>query len=447
MSIDQSVTGMPEGVSGSMPLTTKAIMIGVLAVVLAVPLFLIYSTVAERQQRYSEAVREIGNVWGLPQQIGGPRLVIPYAPDDKSPSSAWRNGVTLLPDSLRIDATVVPETRYRGLFEAVVYVLDVEMAGEFVVPAFDDLATRGRLDWPAASLRLNVSDARNLIVAPGDAQLGGRSLNLEPAGPSGNYSAQLKAEAGPDLAPGTRVPFRFKLRLNGSEGLSFLPLGKNTTIDVKAPWSSPSFFGAFLPADRSIDGKTFDARWQVSYLGRGFPQYWTVDNDNGVQEAITRASFGVNFLQTVSPYRETERAIKYGILFVALTFVIYLLFEIASGQPIHLLQYGAVGLAMCVFYLLLLSLSEQLGFGAAYAISAAAVVGQTSAYTYATTRRMRYALTFGALLGGLYAFLYVLMQMESYSLMSGSVALFLALSALMYLTRNLNRQGLPSARA
>jgi len=222
------------------------------------------------------------------------------------------------------------------------------------------------------------------------------------------------------------------MKLNGSERLSFLPLGRETKVNVEAPWSSPSFFGAYLPAARSISDAVFDAAWQVSYLGRGYRQVWSqANNQTHFAESVGRSAFGVEFLQTVTPYRETERAVKYGILIIALTFVLYLMFEMVSGTTIHLLQYGAVGLALCVFYLLLLSLAEQIGFFWAYAASAAAVVGQTTAYTLGAARRWGFALGFGAGLGGLYAFLYMLMQMESYSLLSGSAALFVVLSALM----------------
>lgn len=303
------------------------------------------------------------------------------------------------------------------------------------------------LDPAGIAAQLGVSDPRSIVIDSG-LLFADRALTLEPATDpilDGVLSGRLGAQS--QFKPGERIPYRIKLKLNGSEKISFLPLGRDSKVTLTAPWKSPSFFGAYLPAERTIGEQGFDASWRVSYLGRSYGQIWnSVDADSRLRERVYTGVFGVNFLQTVTPYRETERAIKYGILFIALTFVMYLMFEMISGKPIHLLQYGAVGLSLCVFYLLLLSLSEQLGFFWAYAISAAAIVGQTSAYTLGATRRPQFAFGFGAGLGGLYAFLYVLMQMESYSLLSGAVALFLVLSALMWMTRNPNRLGMPGAQ-
>lgn len=427
-------------------LTLKAVLVAGLTLVLLIPLYMVYDAIDERHQRYREAVSEIGRAWGLPQRIAGPTLLLPYTTSERDKDGTvrtYRHQLRALPETMTIAATTAPEVRYRGLFEAVVYVVDLDIYGEFVFPDLAEHAPTGVLDPAGIAAQLGISDPRSIVIESG-LLLADRTLTLEPATDpilDGVLSGRLGTQS--QFKPGDRIPYRIKLKLNGSERISFLPLGRDTKVTLTAPWKSPSFFGAYLPAERTIGEQGFDASWRVSYLGRSYGQIWnSVDADSRLRERVHAGAFGVNFLQTVTPYRETERAIKYGILFIALTFVMYLMFEMISGKPIHLLQYGAVGLSLCVFYMLLLSLSEQLGFFWAYAISATAIVAQTTAYTLGTTRRPQFALGFGAGLGGLYAFLYVLMQMESYSLLSGAIALFLVLSALMWMTRNLNRMGM-----
>ncbi|MGE0153404.1 MAG: cell envelope integrity protein CreD [Reyranellaceae bacterium] len=438
------------GLKPSALLTLKAMLVGGLTLALLIPLYMVWDAIDERHNRYNEAVREIGRAWGLPQRLAGPTLLLPYTTSERDKEGTvrvYRHQLRVLPETMTIAASAAPEVRYRGLFEAVVYVVDLDIYGEFLVPDLAEHAPTGTLDPAGIAVQLGVSDPRSIALETG-LLFGDRTLTLEPASDAilgGVLSGRLGAQPGP--GPGERIPYRIKLKLNGSESLSFLPLGRETRVSVAAPWPSPSFFGAWLPAERSIGERGFEASWRVSYLGRSYGQAWnSTDIPSGLRERVHAGAFGVNFLQTVTPYRETERAIKYGILFIALTFVMYLMFEMVSGRPIHLLQYGAVGLSLCVFYLLLLSLSEQLGFFWAYAVSATAIVGQTTAYTLAATRRKRFALGFGGGLSGLYAFLYVLMQMESYSLLSGAIALFLVLSALMWMTRNLNRMAMPGAQ-
>jgi len=448
---DQPKPSRAFGLKPSALLTVKAVLVAGLTLLLLIPLYMVYDAIDERHQRYREAVSEIGRAWGLPQRIAGPTLLLPYTTTERDKDGvmrSYRHQLRALPETMTIAATAMPEIRYRGLFEAVVYVVDLDIYGEFVFPDFAEHVSVGTLDAASIAVQLGISDPRSIVIDSG-LLFADRTLTLEPATDpilNGVLSARLGGQTA--FKAGDRIPYRIKLKLNGSENISFLPLGRETKVTLTAPWKSPSFFGAYLPADRTIGADGFDSTWRISYLGRSYGQVWdSLDDEPRLRERVHAGAFGVNFLQTVTPYRETERAIKYGILFVALTFVMYLMFEMISGKPIHLMQYGAVGLSLCVFYLLLLSLSEQLGFFWAYAISAAAIVGQTTAYTLGTTRRPSFALGFGAGLGGLYAFLYVLMQMESYSLLSGAVALFLVLSALMWMTRNLNRLGMPGAQA
>jgi inner membrane protein len=222
--------------------------------------------------------------------------------------------------------------------------------------------------------------------------------------------------------------------------ISFVPLGRRTTASVASPWPSPSFSGRYLPAEQTVDKDGFSAKWTISSLGRGYGQLWDgAGKTDPTADAVLGSAFGVTLLDPVDAYRETDRAIKYGIMFIGLTFAACLLFELATGTRPHAAQYGLIGLSLCVFYLLLLSFSEQIGFGPAYLASASAVVAQAAIYNWALQRRLLPAAAFGALLAGLYGGLYALLRLEEASLLAGSLLLFAVLSVAMWLTRNLHR--------
>ena len=202
--------------------------------------------------------------------------------------------------------------------------------------------------------------------------------------------------------------------------------------------------GRYLPTNQTVDKDGFSAKWSISYLGRGYGQLWDgASSTDPAPRSVLESAFGLTLLNTVDAYRETDRAIKYGVMFIALTFATCLMFEVVGGTRPSVAQYGLIGLSLCVFYLLLLSLSEQIGFGPAYFISAAAVVAQAAIYNWALQRRRGPAFAFGAILAGLYGGLYGLLQLEDVALLAGSLLLFAVLSLAMWFTRNLHR-GLPT---
>jgi inner membrane protein len=219
-----------------------------------------------------------------------------------------------------------------------------------------------------------------------------------------------------------------------------VPLGKRTEVNMASPWPSPSFMGRYLPTSQTVDKDGFSAKWTISSLGRGYGQLWDGVNSTEPQpRAVFETAFGFNLLSSIDAYREADRAIKYGVLFIALTFAACLVFEFVGGTRPSVAQYGLIGLSLCVFYLLLLSLSEQVGFGAAYLVSATAVVAQAAIYNWSLQRQRAAALAFGALLAGLYGGLYEMLQLEDVALLAGSVLLFAVLSLAMWFTRNLHR--------
>ena len=232
---------------------------------------------------------------------------------------------------------------------------------------------------------------------------------------------------------GNSHPFHFKLNLNGSQQIHFSPVGKMTTVTARSTWKDPSFEGAFLPVERTINANGFSAKWKVLHLNRNFPQYWKGGDHN-----LFQAAFGVKLFSPVDIYQKTMRTAKYALMFIVLTFMAFFISEVMNRLRVHPVQYLFIGLAIIIFYVLILSISEQLNFGAAYLISAGAIIGLITGYAKAILKNGSVTLMVGGILVILYGYLYILLQLEDYSLLMGSAGLFLVLSAIMYLTRKID---------
>jgi inner membrane protein len=416
-------------------LLARASVLGLLTLLLLIPLSMIGSVIADRRTYEAEATKGVSEAWGGPQVFAGPVIVLPYRRTEGHTTSL----LTLLPEKLAIDGRIMPERRRRGLFAVNVYSASLDVAAEFQTAELRALVADGRLvDWSAAGLEVGLSDIRSIDSAT--VEVDGQKFDWGP-GEGNKLLSALSAKLGPLALDGRdTVAVRFSLTLVGSGKLGLVPLGRRTEVTLAAPWSAPSFTGR-LPLSQSVDKEGFRARWSVSHLGRSFGQLW----DGGSlrhewwTKTVLESAFGVTLLTPVDAYRETDRAIKYGIMFIGLTFVACLLFEMATGTRPHVAQYGLIGLALCVFYLLLLSVAEQVGFALAYVASASAVVAQATLYNWALRRRAGPALAFGVILAGLYAGLYGLLQLEDVALLTGSVLLFAVLSVAMWLTRNIHR--------
>lgn len=420
----------------------KLLAVCFLALLLLIPLGMVSSLISERQARRDQAAQEVAASWGSSQVLGGPALIVPYlvhGKDDKGKDVTWTSYAHFLPESLEIDGRIAPERRNRGIFEVAVYRADLSWKGTFLRPDFSNwrIAPEDIL-WEDAWLSVGVPDPRG--IRSGVALTwGGRSLQFEPgAGGGGLWDSGLSVRM-PDLETaekGTLHAFAFDLGLNGSQKLELLPLGKQTRVSLKSPWPSPSFAGAFLPDSRRVTGTGFDATWNVSWLGRGFPQQWR--SDDVKSETVFASAFGVELFLPVDSYQKTERSVKYGVLFLLLTFLTFFLYEVFNPFSLHPIQYLLVGSAICLFYLLLLSISEHLSFGLAYGVAAAATVLLIGGYSAAILRGALRALLMTVVLGALYSYLYVLLQLEDYALLLGSLGLFVILALVMYLTRKVD---------
>lgn len=432
----------------------KLLLVGILVLLLLIPLALIKSTLGERLARHDTAVATINQSWGKSQRLLGPILVVPFSwkaeveesvvgPDGRRTRERVTKTHTsegfILPEQLEITGELDPAERRLGIYSAHVYTAKLSWRGRFAAPTFTFAGVSDpQPQWDRARVCFAISDLRGTREAI-TLRWGGAEVLLQPGATLDGFGPGLHAPV-PLAANGATLEFSWELTLNGSTGITFVPIARQTTVRLDSPWTAPGFFGAFLPQQRDIAAHGFNATWQVSYYGRDFPQQWTPAVGPVPEPAAIEASaFGVNLVKSVTAYRTIERAIKYGVLFLALVFLSFFLFEVASTVRLNALNYLLVGFALCLFYLGLLSSSEFIGFAAAYAGAATASLVLVGLYSWSVLRSGRRALLVSGLLAGVYAYLYLVVQLEDFALLAGTVALFAVLAAVMFATRRLDR--------
>jgi len=432
--------------AGSRSASLKVIVIASLTLVLLIPIALIGNVIADRQDNASTAARDIQRMWGADQTVTGPLLQLPYERESQTVyglSYIDEKSVYLIADELFIDAGVDTEVRYRGIHEIPVFSSTIRIRGHIDLAALDALGiSRDQLRWADAELFLDVNDPMVLGKMPVVA-VNAREVSFA-AGGKGieGIASKLSAAIGKVLdlpQAGTRLDFEISLALNGSGSLQFLPLAENAEVTLSSNWDSPSFTGYQLPLHREIRADGFEAMWQSTRIGRKLPSAWI--GKEQVPFIAADSAFGARFIQTVGLYQLIERSVKYAVLIVGLTFIAYFLVEIVAGLRLHPLQYLLVGLANTLFYLLLLSLSEHVGFDLAYGLSASASTALIAAYSAAILQRRVRAFLMVGVLAALYAFLYLTLKAESYALLAGSLGLWFVLAVVMYLTRGINWYG------
>ncbi|MFZ1984737.1 MAG: cell envelope integrity protein CreD [Desulfatitalea sp.] len=416
--------------------TVKLFVISMLALILLIPATMVKSMIQEREMRKAEAIDDINSKWGRPQTVVGPAISIPYKKyieNENGKRILTTDYVQLLPDEVDIKSELTPEVRYRGIFESVLYSSEIVIHCRFPRLPLDDLRIRPEdMLWSGAAVWIGLSDMRG-IKKTIEATHDGEPIQMAPGIASCGQSAS-GVSAGIRLDPAKQAhAFTFVVHLNGSQQLYFTPVGKSTTVSAHAQWKDPSFVGDFLPVERSISDQAFSAKWHVLYLNRNYPQYWT-----GTAHDLSSTSFGVMLFSPVDVYQKTMRTAKYALMFIAFTFYAFFLTEIMNRLRVHPVQYLLIGFAMIVFYTLLLSISEHAPFGLAYLISAAGVTGLITGYTKSILKSTKVTWMVGGLLIALYAYLYIILQLEDYALLMGSVGLFAVLAAIMYLTRKIN---------
>jgi inner membrane protein len=410
-----------------------------LVLFLQIPIVLIRGIIAERVETRGQALAEVTALWGGPQSIVGPRLVVPFRtrPDvERSVPDAESGGgiayASFLPTTLSVQGDLTTEALSRGLFTVPVYRARLTLRGTFepLESAALGVADEDML-WDRAVLAIEVTDPKS-VGSQSTASWNGVISDFLPGTRTG--AGERPGLHRPIPAPdGASAEFEVTLEMKGSESIWFVPFSRNTDVSLVSNWSSPSFAGAWLPAERQLNSEGFSAEWHVPFLGRDYPQQWT-SNDHPVDQ-ISTSRFGVELISPVDHYRMSERSTKYASLFLLLTFGMLWLFDALVGIQVHPIQYLLIGGAMCLFYLLELSLSEHIGFIGAYVTAGMSVVGLVSTYTVAILRSVGRGTIVASVLGVLYAYLLALLSLEHYALLVGSIGLFFALAAVMYLTR------------
>ena len=434
----------------------KLALIGVLLLIMLIPEMWVSSMIDERQDRQQQVQEEIGRSWGPEQSVLGPILVVPFRATRAQPNLSngqpqppvWVRGyLHVMPARLVARVRLAPEMRRRGLFRAIVYSADVSLGGSFTVPP---LAVRehpeAELLWRESYLAIGASDLR-AFAADTPLSWSGQSLPAADDPPEGadcgmmrfmRWNLALTAAPAPDRA----IAFETAFKLRGTQVFRLVPAARQIEMTAEAPWATPSFTGAVLPASSNVTGRGFEAQWAGAGGARQLAWHAPVAMQcNG--SAIASANnpdqqIGVALLEAVPTYRMVTRASKYTVLFLALAYLTYFLFETLTRSRIHFVQYGLMGLSLSMFALLLLSLAEPIGFPLAYVAASAAIVLQASLYTAAATRRISLAVTFAGVIAALFGFLYVVLSLETYSLLAGAVALFVVLSVVMAATSHVD---------
>ena len=445
-------------------LLIKAAITTALALALLVPLTLIHSTVDERQARQASVVREVAGSFAGAQTLAGPVLVLPYTlewtervlEDAPAGSAGTTKRVrreyqrqseglwVVLPGSADWNGSAAVDFKHRGLFKVLVYDLNATVAGRFEVPAapaLPGLHAGVRVTWGTPFISVFIDDTRGLSGTP-RLTLDGQELHFRNGSGLAALPGGIRAEVAA-LRPGTALslPFALTLSVHGTESLNFIPLAETTRVALASAWPHPSFGGAFLPVPHERQGTAdgFNARWEVTSLAATAPAAFVAAASEGRRcEGDCRESFGVRFIEPINVYSLADRALKYGFLFVALSFAAFFLFELLKSLRIHPAQYLLVGLALALFFLLLLSLSEQVPFDLAYGLAAGACIALQGFYLSHVLGSARRGLGFAGLLAALFGALYGLLINEDTALLMGSLLLFGLLALVMVITRRLD---------
>lgn len=423
----------------------KLALIGVLTLLLLIPSSWIQDLILERQGRQDEVIAEISDKWSGSQLVEGPIMVLPYktmiSQRDTTGRTTYKESfknIYLMPENLDIHSKADPEILHRGIFDAVVYNTKIAVKGRF-----SDLELKKSginpdlISWDKAKLVIGLSDLKGLKNTPA-ITLGDSVYNVEPDFTSLRlFSNNLIIL--PDLSTKktTALNFRFDLDLRGSSELSFLHLGKSTSVRVEGNWKDPSFTGRYLPESRNISEKGFSATWKMPYFNRPFAQQW-IDENTILHKKDSEAAFGVKFILPVDQYQKTMRSAKYAILIILLTFISLFFTELLNRKKVHLLQYVLIGAAMTIYYTLLLSFSEQVGFTIAYLIASVATVALIGIFIASLLKNRKAAIIFSGILSIFYGFIFVIIQLQDMALLVGSVGLFITVAAMMYLSAKID---------
>jgi inner membrane protein len=432
----------------------KGFFIAVLCLVLLIPTLMIFGLINEREGRKDEAVKDVSAKWGNRQTLVGPVLQVPYyeISEIKKVNAAGKKETELtkklnyayfLPNNLIINGNITPEKRHRGIYEIIVYGSKLSFSGDFSAIDYTKLGIQPEtIAWKDAALLVSISDFRGIkdnVTLNWNGQPSvfnsGATLAYNDTPDAGTLS--LSAIYSPvQVANDGKSPntFRFDIALKGSENISFVPVGKTSVVTMKSNWPHPSFDGSFLPDTSTVTNTGFVADWKVLHLNRDFPQQWTGNTPN----LLTSSTLGISLITPNDAYQKTSRSVKYAILIIALTFMAFFFTEILNQKRVHPLNYILIGLALCIFYTLLLSISEFISFNSSYWIATAMTIGLVFLYSKSIFQQARPAALVSLVMLILYGFIFVIIQLEDTALLIGSIGLFLILAITMYISRKID---------
>lgn len=415
--------------------------IAILVLLLLIPVSMVQDLIRERERRQNTAIQEVSSKWGNSQTINGIILTIPYMTyvkvhqdKDQFKMVEKKQYAHFLPDDLKISGEILPEIRYRGIYKVIVYQSKLEISGSMPKPSFEDWKIKDSdILWDEASVSLGLSDLRGIQEAV-NLQWNGKSYQFDPGVISSDIinegiSTLVNVE---DIAE-KDIAFNLDLSFNGSTDIKFIPLGKTTSVSLTSPWEHPSFNGAYLPDDRTIGTDGFQANWEVLHLNRAYPQ-----KIKGANSKIYGSAFGVNLIVPIDTYQKSMRSAKYASLFITLTFLIFFFVQILNKVRIHPMQYIIVGLALCIFYILLIALSEHITFKWSYVISSISIISMITLYAQSIAKSIKLTSIIGLILLILYAFIYSILQLQDHALLLGSIGLFIVMAIVMYLSRKID---------
>nr|WP_159779615.1 cell envelope integrity protein CreD [Flavobacterium sp. 9AF] len=427
--------------------TAKMIMVGILTLFLLIPLNLVQDLIRERSDRKNDVTHDVAASWGENIHFYGPILKIPYKTysetaivDEKSRETIIQKKATIqyayfFPTTLENKTQVkkVDDIK-RGIYNPIVFKANMQFNGTFENAAFEKLNIKLEdVIWDKASIIIKTTNLKS-IKSDLKVSLNKKTYTLESKSDEDNYFGTLETEKF-IYTPSQILDFNFKMNYNGSDNIEFIPLGKTTTTSIDANWDSPSFIGSFSANDttKEITSKKFHADWKILHINRPFSQQY----DNKIPN-LKNYSYGVKLIETVDEYQQNERASKYGFLVIGLTFLVFFLIQTISKKNIHIFQYTMIGLALIMFYTLLISITEHSSFTIAYSIAASAVVIMLLLYSISVLKEKKFPLFIATSLTVLYSFIFVIIQLENYALLVGSIGLFFILGAVMYFSRKID---------
>lgn len=430
--------------------TAKMIMVGLLSLVLLIPLFFVQDLIQERSQRKKEMVNEVADLWGKDIIFYGPILKVPYTTTENYKITDVKTGaVSIQKKTITKYAYFFPnefnnksnvrknETLKRGIFNHVVFTTDMKFSGNFTEPNFTKLGILDEnMQWNKASILLKTTNLKS-IKSELKMQVNQEKLLFEPQNSDKSRYSILATNTFDykALLVNNKLNFNFDITYNGSNSIQFTPIGKVTTVSIDSDWKSPSFDGSFAANDTSkvVNKDGFHVDWKILDINRTFTQQY-----DDVIPDLDDYLFGVKLIETVDQYQQNERVSKYGFLVIGLTFLIFFLIQSISKINIHIFQYSMIGIALIMFYTLLISITEHSSFTLAYAIAGAAVIAMITLYSVSILKNKKFPLFIASALSVLYIFIFVIIQMEDYALLVGSIGLFLTLGAVMYFSRKID---------